>query len=189
MQAAKQTHIEPHAQDRSHRLWSYVLLVAISAGVLFLDQWTKQWVRDNLSFGDGFAPLAGLAPYLRILHWRNSGAAFGMFQDGGGIFTILAVFVAAMIIYYFPRIGRGDWALRLAMGLQLGGALGNLVDRLQHGYVTDFVSVGSFPVFNVADSAISLGVIILLLDVWLNGEHREEPEPVAALSDEQARRS
>jgi signal peptidase II len=99
-----------------------------------------------------------------------------MFQQGGGIFTLLAVFVAAMIIYYFPRIGRGDWALRLAMGLQLGGALGNLTDRIQHGYVTDFISVSTFPVFNIADSAITLGVIVLVLDMWLNGTDREEAD-------------
>jgi signal peptidase II len=153
---------------------SYLLLFGISAFVLVLDQWTKNWVRTHLSFGEEWMPWAQIAPYARILHWRNSGAAFGMFQQGGGIFTILAVFVAAMIIYYFPRIGRGDWALRLAMGLQLGGALGNLTDRLQHGYVTDFISVSTFPVFNVADSAITLGVIVLILDMWLNGTDREE---------------
>lgn len=187
MQASPQSVAHTETIDKNHRLWSYLLLFTISALVLFLDQWTKNWVRANLSFGEGWTPFADLAPYLRILHWRNSGAAFGMFQQGGGIFTILAVFVAAMIIYYFPRIGRGDWALRLAMGLQLGGALGNLVDRLQHGYVTDFVSVSTFPVFNVADSAITMGVVILLLDMWLNGTDREEAEP-AAIIDEQPRR-
>jgi signal peptidase II len=60
-----------------------------------------------------------------------------------------------------------DWTLRLAMGLQLGGAAGNLIDRLQTGRVTDFISIGSFPVFNIADSAISVGVVVLLLGVWL----------------------
>ncbi len=166
-------------------LWGYVFLVFVAGLIVFLDQWTKDWVRHNLSLGETWVPWSWLAHYARVLHWQNSGAAFGLFQQGGGIFTVLAVVVALMIIYYFPRIGSGDWALRLAMGLQLGGAIGNLVDRLQHGSVTDFVSVGTFPVFNVADASITLGVLILLLDVWLGGGDAEpEPTPQIAVNDE-----
>jgi signal peptidase II len=156
-------------------VFGYVFLIFIAGLIVFLDQWTKNWVRQNLSLGETWVPWSWLAPYARVLHWQNSGAAFGFFHQGGGLFTILAVVVALLIIYYFPRIGSGDWALRLAMGLQLGGAIGNLLDRLQHGWsVTDFVSVGTFPVFNIADASITLGVLILLLDVWLS---RGEPEP------------
>ncbi len=72
-----------------------------------------------------------------------------------------------MIIYYYPQVSREDWWLKLALGLQLGGALGNLIDRLQFGHVIDFISVGSFPVWNVADSAITVGTCILLLGVYL----------------------
>ncbi len=165
-------------EPRGAFLTGYLFLVTIAGLIVFFDQWTKNWVREHLAFGESFIPWDWMTGYARILNWRNSGAAFGLFQQGGGIFTVLAVVVALMIIYYFPRIGRGDWALRLAMGLQLGGAIGNLVDRLQHGYVTDFVAVGNFPVFNVADSSITLGVLILLLDVWLGGGG-EEPQPVA----------
>lgn len=162
-------------------LAAYFILLLTSGLVIFLDQITKTWVRTHLSYGESMIPFREL-PYVRILHWRNTGAAFGMFQEGGGIFTILAIVVAIMIIYYFPRIHRGDWALRLAMGLQLGGAMGNLIDRLQHNYVTDFVSVGSLPVFNVADSAITLGVVILLFSIWLGGSTEKEAE--APLSKE-----
>lgn len=156
----------------------YLSLIFIFGVVFFLDQWTKAWVRDNLGFGDSFRPFDWLPPSVRILHWRNSGAAFGFFQEGSDIFTILAVVVALLIIYYFPRIERGDWSLRLAMGLQLGGALGNLTDRLQHGYVTDFISVAQFPVFNIADTSITLGVIILLLGIWFGGGSESVPEEV-----------
>lgn len=173
--------LESKREQRTAFVGGYFFLILIAGLIVYLDQWTKAWVREHLAFGASWMPLTELAPYVRILHWRNSGAAFGLFQQGGGIFTILAVVVAALIIYYFPRIGRGDWALRLAMGLQLGGAIGNLVDRLQHGYVTDFVSVGSFPVFNVADSSITLGVLILLFDVWLSGN---EPDPEIPVKDE-----
>jgi signal peptidase II len=90
-----------------------------------------------------------------------------MFQGASLVFTVLAFLVIAAILYYYPRVDAEDWPLRLAMGLQMGGALGNLGDRLtQNGQVTDFISVGSFPVFNIADSSISVGVAVLILGVW-----------------------
>jgi signal peptidase II len=101
------------------------------------------------------------------VHWYNSGAAFGMFQNGNLVFTTLAFLVIGAIIYYYPQVEAEDWTLKLAMGLQLAGAAGNLIDRLIMGKVTDFISVGSFPVFNVADSSITVGVIVLLLGVWI----------------------
>jgi signal peptidase II len=89
------------------------------------------------------------------------------------VFTVLAFIVAGVIIYYFPQVPRDEWLIRLAMGLQMGGALGNLIDRLtQDGTVTDFISVGNFPVFNIADASISVGVAILFFGMW----HRERKE-------------
>jgi signal peptidase II len=139
-------------------------------------------VRENLPFQDTWLPdwLNWLSPYARIVHWRNSGAAFGMFQQAGGVFTVLAFLVIAAIFYYYPRVERSDWLLRLAMGLQLGGALGNLTDRLMMGEVTDLISIGNFPVFNVADSSISVGVVVLLLSVWF----REQQEKKQAVTEE-----
>jgi len=81
------------------------------------------------------------------------------------VFSILAVAVSLAIIYYFPRITAQDWILRVALSMQLAGAVGNLIDRITMGTVTDFISVGNFAVFNVADSSISVGVAILLLTV------------------------
>jgi signal peptidase II len=89
-----------------------------------------------------------------------------MFQGMNGVFIVLAIIVSIAILYYFPRVPRKDWALRLAMVMQLAGALGNLVDRVQYGQVTDFISIGNFAVFNVADASISVGVVILILAVW-----------------------
>src|SRR4030067_1795107 len=99
-----------------------------------------------------------MEPYARIVHWKNTGAAFGLLQGFGGVFTILGLLVSIAILFYFPQVPTREWTLRLAMGLQLGGAVGNLIDRITQGYVTDFISVGTLPVFNVADSSISLGV-------------------------------
>ena len=147
----------------------YLILLGIAGAVVALDQWTKWLVRENLPFQGTWLPewLDWLSPYARIVHWYNSGAAFGMFQNGNLIFTILAFIVIGAILFYYPRVDRDDWTLKLAMGLQLSGAAGNLVDRLVMGKVTDFISLGAFPVFNVADSSITIGVIVLLLGVWI----------------------
>lgn len=84
------------------------------------------------------------------------------------IFAAFAFIVIGAIVYYFPQVEKHDWSLRLAMSMQLAGAAGNLIDRLLHdGRVTDFISVGTFPVFNVADASISVGTVILLLGVYL----------------------
>ena len=143
--------------------------IFIIAGVIVaLDQWTKWLVRTNIPSGQSWLPesLQWLSPYARIVHWYNRGAAFGMFQEGSMVFTVLAFIVIAAIIYYYPQVSKADWPLRLAMSMQLGGALGNLIDRLTIGHVTDFLSVGTFPVFNIADASITMGCVVLLLGVW-----------------------
>ncbi len=144
----------------------YTYLALVAGLVVGLDQLTKYWVRSNIQLGDTWMPWEWLAPYARFVHWYNTGVAFGMFQGRGMVFTILAFLVAGAIIFYFPNVPSQDWSLRLAMGLQLGGALGNLIDRLTIGHVTDFISVGNFPVFNIADSSITVGVGVLLLGIW-----------------------
>jgi len=147
----------------------YLILFGVAGVVVALDQWTKWWVRENIEFSGMWLPdsMMWLSPYARIVHWYNSGAAFGMFQNGNLVFTILAFIVIGAIIYYFPQVESNDWTLKVAMGLQLAGASGNLIDRLMMGKVTDFISIGVFPVFNIADASISIGVAVLLLGVWL----------------------
>ncbi len=149
---------------------TYGMLIIVAGTVIALDQWTKWIVRTSLPLGATWLPesLEWLSPYARFVHWHNSGAAFGLFQNGSMVFAALAFVVIAAIIYYFPQVERYDWTLRLAMSMQLGGASGNLIDRLlREGRVTDFISVGTFPVFNVADASISVGTVILLLGVYL----------------------
>ncbi len=147
----------------------YLILFGVAGIVVALDQWTKWLVRENIEFSGMWLPdsITWLFPYARIVHWYNSGAAFGMFQNGNLVFTILAFIVIGAIIYYFPQVESEDWTLKVAMGLQLAGASGNLIDRLMMGKVTDFISIGVFPVFNIADASISIGVAVLLLGVWL----------------------
>lgn len=149
----------------------YMQLFGIAGIVVALDQWTKWLVRENIPFSSQWLPrgMEWLLPYARLVYWHNTGAAFGMFQDLSAVFTVLAFIVIGVILYYYPRIQSEGWLFRLALSLQLAGAVGNLIDRLtQDGKVTDFISVGTFPVFNIADSAISIGTAMLILGVWLS---------------------
>jgi signal peptidase II len=167
----------------------YVTLLGIAGAVIALDQWSKYLVRSKLSFGESWSPFEWLSPYARIVHWNNTGAAFGIFPQGSMVFTIVAIVVSLAIIYYFPQVPKSEIPLRLALGLQLGGAIGNLISRLVVGAVTDFISVGTFPVFNVADSSISIGVAVLLVGMW--NEERAARRKAADESDqdEQAEQS
>ena len=148
--------------------WDYLFLIGIATLIVALDQWTKYLVRTQIPLGGSWSPWAWLAPYAKIVHWQNTGAAFGMFQGFGLVFTILAFVVSIAILYYFPRVPRNEWLLRITMTMMLGGAVGNLIDRLTLGTVTDFVSLGTFAVFNVADASISVGTAIMVLAVWLS---------------------
>jgi len=160
----------------------YLFLGLIAGLVITFDQWTKWLVRQNLAAFDVWPPhMPWLTQYMRIFPIHNQGAAFGMFQNLNWLFTILAILVSIAIIYYFPQVPRKEWYLRLALSLQLGGAIGNLIDRLVQGHVTDFISLGNFPVFNVADASISFGVAILVIGVWIRDgrQARKTREPVA----------
>jgi len=165
----------------NRRVKDYLVLFVVAGSLIALDQWTKWLVRENIEFGAQWLPqgMEWLSPYARIVHWYNSGAAFGMFQNGNLVFTILAFIVIAAIIYYYPLVEAVDWTLKIAMCLQLAGASGNLIDRLMVGKVTDFISVGVFPVFNVADASITVGVAVLLLGVWM--KDRSEKKKAAEL--------
>jgi signal peptidase II len=154
-------------------LKQYIFLFILAGAIIALDQWSKSLVRANLDLGEMWSPWELIAPYFRIVHWKNTGVAFGMFQNLGQYFKYLPIIVAAAIIYYFPRVPEEDWPLRVAMGMQLAGAFGNWIDRITIGYVVDFISVGGFPVFNVADSSITIGVGILLLGMYLQ-ERKEK---------------
>ena len=180
-------------------LADYAFLFSIAGAVVLLDQWTKFLVRTNLAFGEIWPQGHWIVFYARIVHWRNTGAAFGMFQNLGIVFAALAIVVSGAIIYYFPKIPKQDWALRIALGLQLGGALGNLIsrltqsyvtdgnflERLSQGYVTDFISIDSFAVFNVADASISIGVAILALSLFQRERKQKTAEDPPA-NDEAA---
>lgn len=138
-----------------------LLLFFVAGAIIIVDHITKLFVEQWLPLNHAWAPFPELADYFRITHVSNTGAAFGLFPGGSMIFTLIAIVVATVIVVYNYLLPGGHTLLRLALGLQLGGATGNLIDRLRLGHVTDFFDFGPWPVFNVADASIVVGVIIL----------------------------
>lgn len=162
------------------KIWkNYIFLGLVAGFIILLDQASKYLVRQYIPVNTIFAWWDWLLPYARFYHTQNTGVAFGMLQGANTLFALLAVIVSIVIIIYYPRVAGDDWILRLALSMQLGGALGNLVDRIFIGQVTDFISIGNFAVFNIADSSITVGVGVLLLGVWLQERRKSQNDKVA----------
>jgi signal peptidase II len=169
------------------RSWGWLPLVA--AVVLVADQWTKGWIEQHIAIGAAWVPFPALEPYFKLVHLTNTGAAFGLLRGQGGLFVMIALVVIVAVMIYARYLPAENWGVRLCLALQLGGAAGNLVDRIQLGHVTDFVlltlpvrgRVLEWPAFNVADSSIVVGVIILAI-LLLRGEDGQ-PRPVPALAE------
>jgi signal peptidase II len=140
----------------------WVLFAAIAIVVVVLDQLSKGWIVANLDPGEG---MVILGEWLRLVHGQNSGILFGMLPQSAPIFAIVSMGVTGLIVVYHAKAGRGI-VTTVALGLLLGGALGNLVDRLRHGYVVDFVDMGigswRFYTYNVADACITTAIVLLL---------------------------
>jgi len=145
--------------------WLWLL---VSAAVIWADMATKAWASEVLEL---YRPNE-IFSWLNMTLAHNYGAAFSFLSDAGGwqrwFFTVLASVVSLVLIIWVLRLPRREWLTALALALVIGGALGNLADRVQLGYVVDFIDVHyrgwHWPAFNVADSAISCGVVLLLID-------------------------
>lgn len=139
-----------------------IIPFALAALLLGVDQLSKSLIIANLDVYESYVPIPALAWLFQFTHIHNTGAAFGMFPSGGLFFTAIAIIVAIAIVIYTRKLDAGHYLLRIALGMQLGGALGNLIDRLRLGYVTDFIDVIPFPaIFNIADASIVGGVVVL----------------------------
>ncbi len=146
---------------------------AVAGAVFVFDQLTKAAIREWLAVGESWPSDDWL---VKITHVTNSGAAFGILQNAGLFLTITAVIAIGAIIFYYlyPPLEHG--LLRVAMGLLLGGAAGNLVDRVRFGHVTDFVDFPRYPEFNVADSSIVIGLFVIAVFFFFfdKAQQREE---------------
>ncbi len=130
----------------------------VFAAVLTFDQVTKALVTSSLERGE----VRQIVGFVDLVNVRNSGVAFGQLQDGGIVVSIVIALAIVALLVYFARNASRPW-IWLPTGLLLGGALGNIVDRIREGAVIDFLKFPHWPAFNVADSAITIGVIVLLL--------------------------
>ena len=148
-------------------LKSYLFYFAVAGVLIFLDQLTKGLVRQNIQLGGSICPIGELCEQVRIVHWYNTGVAFGLFQGNSMFFAVLISLVIVAITVFYSQVPAYDWFLKLALAFEMGGAAGNLIDRVLIGHVTDFVAIGNFPVFNVADASINIGVAFMLISVIL----------------------
>ncbi len=130
---------------------------ALTGAVVVADQATKALVRANIDIGNR----DGVFPGVELVHVRNRGVAFGLFADGGVVLVAIGAVCVVALLAFFATHSRRP-LVWLPTGLLLGGAAGNLIDRLHQGYVTDFIDLPLWPAFNLADSAITIGVLSLL---------------------------
>lgn len=141
--------------------WAVFAILAVA--VVVLDQLAKAWIVSNLQVGESFQVLGD---WVRIVHWRNSGILFGMLPQSAPIFAVVSMGVTALIVVYHAKAGQGI-VTTIALGLLLGGAIGNLVDRLRYGHVVDFVDMGigswRFYTYNLADACITTAIVLLLV--------------------------
>lgn len=150
--------------------WSWVSLL-----VIILDQLTKLWASSALSYGE---PVA-VVPFFNLTLMHNTGAAFSFLSDAGGwqrwFFALVALVISAVILVWLKRLPSEKVLLALALALVLGGALGNVWDRIYLGYVVDFIDVYyqnlHWPAFNLADSAIFIGAVLLIIDSLRGEKH------------------
>ena len=145
----------------------WILFAALAATIIIVDQLTKAWIVANV---DPNRPTVILGDNLRLVVSHNTGALFGLFRDQAPLFALLSVGVIGLIAWYHGRTGRSLY-MTIALGLLLGGAIGNFIDRFRLGYVVDFVDAGigslRWYTFNVADSAISTALVLLLaVAIW-----------------------
>ncbi|MBI2773093.1 MAG: signal peptidase II [Chloroflexi bacterium] len=156
-----------------------ILIGAVAVAVYALDRLTKSWVVANVPLNEARDVVDG---WIRIAHVRNTGAAFGLLPERTSILSILSIVAVLLILYYYRDIAARSAPIAATLGMQLGGATGNLVDRIGQGYVVDFVDVGfpdgwRFWAFNVADSSIVVAIFLVTFLLWL--EERRPPRASA----------
>lgn len=151
----------------------------LAAFVILLDQWTKWLIVKNMEFGER---IAVWDPWLGLLSHRNRGAAWGMLEGQMWLFSIVTIGVICAIIYFYHKEAKGKPVFQVGLMFLLGGAIGNFIDRLFRGEVVDFVDVlipvinYDFPIFNIADAALTIAVVILM--IGLIAEDKKEKKQV-----------
>jgi signal peptidase II len=146
------------ARTASVRTVGFARIMAVAAAVVALDQLSKHLVRSAVDVGESHKVIPGL----HLVQVRNTGVAFSLFSGGGTLVLVFTLLALAVLVGFFAMRPTRP-LLWLPTGLLIGGALGNLIDRIAHGAVTDFIKLPHWPAFNVSDIAITLGVVLLVL--------------------------
>ncbi|MBI4565122.1 MAG: signal peptidase II [Planctomycetes bacterium] len=164
----------------SHRL-VFVLLALIGA---VSDLWTKTWAFDRIPPGGREIPV--IPGFFSIGRTTNEGIVFGLFAGAGSFFQVVSILAVPIILGIYWAVRKPRWIVTLSLGLVMAGTLGNMVDRIEYGHVRDFIKFfwknHTWPLFNLADSYISVGVILLSIDMLFFDDKRKsrEPEPSSA---------
>ncbi len=156
------------------------ILPIVALVALALDQASKAWIVGHMALGESRELTSWLTPILSLTHITNTGVVFGLFQGMSDLFSVVAIVAIGLIFLYYRHLPKEPRLLHVALGLQMGGALGNLIDRLTRGAVVDFIDLNfwplhHWPIFNLADTCIVTGVVLLL---WIILTDRERPDPV-----------
>ncbi|HWT93102.1 MAG TPA: signal peptidase II [Solirubrobacteraceae bacterium] len=155
---------------RARAAWARAAVVL--ALVLAVDQLTKALVRADIAYGEEDP----IFPALKLVHVRNEGVAFGIDVGGAALLIVIIALALIGLLFYFSRHATRPY-MWLPTGLLLGGAIGNLIDRVHQGHVTDFLKFPKWPAFNVADVAITVGVVALLLVIEMNDRRERAARP------------
>lgn len=165
----------------SRPIWPVFL--GLAAVIVVADQLTKAWIVSAIAPGES---ISVVGDYLRLVYGRNNGALFGLFRESALLFGLASFVVIGLIVAYHARSGRSSF-MSVALGLLLGGAIGNLIDRLRLGYVVDFVDAGigdlRFYTFNVANSAISFAILFLIAGALRPSLVEKRPQPIVPDGD------
>jgi len=160
---------------RSWRVVKPAILLLTALVILVADQVSKALVVGSLALGERVRVIGDV---VQIWHVQNRGAAFSLFQGGSLLFLLVSIVSIGLVAYFYRTFRTRAWPIHLVLGVILGGTLGNFIDRLRQGYVTDWLSVGigdlRWPTFNVADSSIVIGIGILVIYLLLTGPERQE---------------
>ncbi len=140
-----------------------ILVFSTALIIVILDQLTKFIIRKNFQLNESVSIITDV---FHLTYVTNTGSAFSMFQGFNIFFIIFSIAVILVILYYIKKIKENEKLMQFAVGLLLGGTIGNFIDRLTMGAVTDFLDFRIWPVFNIADSAVTISVILLIILLW-----------------------
>ncbi len=153
-------------------------LASIIIAVVLVDQLVKQWMVDWIGPGQRVSRVEMLGSFFAFEYLENRGAAFGIFQQGTTVLAFISVVIIAIGLVAMVKFAKDEFFLAASIALILGGAIGNAIDRFSRGFVVDFIAVGRFWKFNLADSAVTIGVVFTFLLLWRSEQSDKQHDSV-----------